>query len=117
MLERRADQLSALGNPLRLEILRYVVSRTPDQVCVSHIQTRVKIPNSTLSHHLKRLIQSGLMAFVADGTRHYYTANYDALKSLTEYVWRDCCADGKACDVPRQPPCVSPSGERGEPSA
>ena len=34
-----------------------------------------------------------------EGTFHYYAADYDALRKLTDYVWEDCCRNGggKCC--------------------
>ena len=51
-------------------------------------------PASTLSHHLKRLVDAGVMQTRGEGTFHYYSADYDALRKLTAYLWEDCCKKG-----------------------
>lgn len=96
-LERHATQLSALGHPIRLSILRIVVQSGPDGTSAGDIQTRVDMPASTLSHHLSRLVQAGLLTTRGEGTFHYYAADYDVLRALTDYLWEDCCKGGGKC--------------------
>ena len=97
-LERHAEQLSALGHPIRLKILRFVVQAGDGGAAAGEIQSHVDLPASTLSHHLKRLLDAGLMTSRLQGTFHYYAADYTGLRGLTDYVWEDCCKRGKgAC--------------------
>lgn len=94
-IEHHAAQLSALGHPVRLEVLRFVVQRGSDGTAAGDIQAHVGLPASTLSHHLKRLVDAGLLTTRNEGTFHYYSADYKALRGLTEFVWEDCCKRGK----------------------
>lgn len=93
--DRHAEQLSALGHPVRLEILRYVVQAGGRGAPAGDIQGHVDLPASTLSHHLKRLVHAGLMTTTPEGTYQYYAADYAALRGLTDYLWEDCCKKGK----------------------
>jgi ArsR family transcriptional regulator, arsenate/arsenite/antimonite-responsive transcriptional repressor len=93
-LERHAEQLSALGHPVRLKILRFVVQAGPDGAAAGDIQGHVDLPASTLSHHLKRLVDAGVLSTRSEGTFHFYTAQYGVLRGLTEYLWEDCCKRG-----------------------
>ena len=93
-LERHAEQLGALSHPIRLAILRYVVQGAPSGTAAGEIQARVEVPASTLSHHLKRLVDAALLSSRTEGTFHYYAADYTALRALTDYVWEDCCKRG-----------------------
>ena len=93
-LERHADQLGALGHPLRLQIVRFVVKAGREGAAAGAIQAAVDLPASTLSFHLKRLAQAGLLATRQEGTFVYYSADYAALRALTEYLWEDCCKGG-----------------------
>ena len=95
-LERHALQLSALGHPVRLKILRHVVQAGGEGSAAGEIQAHVDLPASTLSHHLKRLVDAGLLGTRHEGTYHYFTADYTSLRSLTDYLWEDCCKRGKA---------------------
>ena len=97
-LERHAEQLSALGHPVRLRVLRFVVQAGPEGASAGEIQSHVDMPASTLSHHLKRLVDAGLLTTRLESTFHYYTADYASLKAMTDYVWEDCCKRGtKSC--------------------
>lgn len=94
-LERHAEQLAALGHPARLAILRFVVQGDKAGTAAGEIQAHVDMPASTLSHHLKRLVDAGLLSTRSEGTYHYYAAVYDSLRVLTDYLWEDCCKRGK----------------------
>ena len=96
-LEHHAEQLSALGHPVRLAILRFVVQGDSKGTAAGEIQSKIDVPASTLSHHLKRLVDAGLLAARMQGTFHYYAADYPTLRGLTDYVWQDCCKRGKGC--------------------
>jgi DNA-binding transcriptional ArsR family regulator len=95
-LERHAEQLGALGHPVRLAILRHVVQAGEEGSSAGDIQARIDLPASTLSHHLKRLLDAGLLSSRSRGTFHFYTAEYPALRLLTDYLWEDCCKRGKS---------------------
>ena len=96
-LDHHAAQLGALGHPSRLAILRYVVQGAAEGTAAGEIQAKLEIPASTLSHHLERLASAGLLKSRRDGTFIYYRADYEQLKSLTDYLWEDCCKRGKGC--------------------
>jgi ArsR family transcriptional regulator, arsenate/arsenite/antimonite-responsive transcriptional repressor len=97
-VERHAEQLAALGHPVRLAILRFVVQGDSEGTPAGEIQAHVDMPASTLSHHLKRLVDAELLVSRSEGTYHYYTAAYTSLRGLTDYLWEDCCKRGKgAC--------------------
>lgn len=95
-LDRHAEQLSALGHPVRLAILRFVVQSGDGGAPAGEIQAHVDLPASTLSHHLKRLTDAGLLKTRGEGTFHYYSADYTSLRTLTDYLWEDCCRKGKS---------------------
>lgn len=95
-LERHAEQLAALGHPVRLDALRFIVQGGDAGRAAGEIQAHVDLPASTLSHHLKRMVEAGIIGSRAEGTFLYYTPNYKALRSLTDYVWEDCCKDGRS---------------------
>lgn len=93
-LDRHALQLAALGHPVRLSVLRFVVQAGKGGSSASEIQAHADVPASTLSHHLKRLVEAGLLTNREEGTFHFYAPEYSALRTLTDYIWEDCCQRG-----------------------
>ncbi len=94
-LEQHAEQFDALGHAARLAILRYVVQGGPAGTPAGEIQSKLDIPASTLSHHLDKLASAGLLRSRREGTFIFYAPELAALKSLTNYLWEDCCKRGK----------------------
>jgi len=94
VVDYHADQLAALGHPVRLTILRFVVQAGECGSAAGEIQNHVDLPASTLSHHLKRLVEAKMLISRQEGTFHYYAADYRALRGLTNYLWQDCCKRG-----------------------
>jgi ArsR family transcriptional regulator, arsenate/arsenite/antimonite-responsive transcriptional repressor len=96
-LERHAEQLAALGSPVRLSIVRRIVQGAPDGTAVGELQSKLDVPWSTLSHHLERLASAGLIKARPEGKFIFYRAEYAALRALTDYLWEDCCKGGSSC--------------------
>jgi DNA-binding transcriptional ArsR family regulator len=93
--ERHAQQLAALGHVARLDILRAVVQAGNPGISTTEIQDKVDLPWTTLNHHLDRLVDSGLVAARKEGKSVFHTADYRALRALTDFLWEDCCKRGK----------------------
>jgi len=94
-LEQHAEQLGALGHPVRLAILRHVVVAGAEGAAAGEIQAKLDVPGSTLSHHIDRLSRAGLLEARREGTFIYYSAVFASLRALTDYLWEDCCKGGK----------------------
>jgi len=95
MLEKRAAQLAALGHSARLGLLREIVQRGPEGATTTDLQAKLDIPWTTLNHHLDRLVENGLVATRREGKFAFHTADYAALRVLTDFLWEDCCKRGK----------------------
>jgi ArsR family transcriptional regulator len=91
----------ALSNPLRIQILTWL--RTPDEhfsemihlpdhekgkgyVCVSAIQEKAEVTQSTTSHYLNLMRQAGLLSCKRIGQWTYYRRNDDTLNKLAEFI-------------------------------
>lgn len=105
-VEQAAEQLKALGHPVRLSILRRVVQGPKAGTPAGELQTRLDIPASTLSHHLATLSEAGLVQVEREGTTLRYRADFGLLRALTEYLWQDCCSGG---DQPKSAPRSKPT--------
>ncbi|MFO0667431.1 MAG: metalloregulator ArsR/SmtB family transcription factor [Polyangiaceae bacterium] len=97
-LDGHAEQLAALGHPVRLAIVRHVVQAGAEGAAVGEIQAKLDVPASTLSHHLDRLARTGLVASRREGTFLFYSPVFPALRALTDYLWEDCCKGGRKAE-------------------
>lgn len=93
-LEQAASQLEALGNPTRLSIYRILVRAGDEGLPVGRVQDRLGIPASTLSHHFKRLVDTGLVSQERQTTTLICRAEYPSMQALIGYLADECCADG-----------------------
>src|SRR5215475_5302757 len=93
---RFADMFSAMGTEPRLRIMQLLLSAHPDGLVVSEIQEELEIPNSTLSHHLDKLKNEGLVQVQRQSTFLRYTADTDALQQLLQFLYAECCTRNKA---------------------
>jgi DNA-binding transcriptional ArsR family regulator len=91
-----ADMFSAMGTEARLRIMQLLLSAHPGGLVVGEIQAELDIPNSTLSHHLDKLRNEGLIQSRRESTFLHYTANTDALQELLQFLYAECCTRNKA---------------------
>lgn len=91
-----ADMLSAMGTEPRLRIMQLLLSAHPDGLVVGDIQAELDIPNSTLSHHLEKLKNEGLVNVRRESTFLRYTANAEALQELLQFLYAECCTRNQA---------------------
>ncbi len=95
---RFADMFSAMGTEPRLRIMRVLLSAHPDGLVVSDIGQELGIPASTLSHHLDKLRNEGLVKVRREGTYLWYSANAEALQELLGFLYAECCTRNKAIE-------------------
>ncbi|HUL16025.1 MAG TPA: metalloregulator ArsR/SmtB family transcription factor [Terriglobales bacterium] len=96
LVTRSADRFSALGAEPRLQIVRLLLSAHPHGLVVGEIQDELDIPASTLSHHLEKLKQVGLVNVRREGTFLWYSASTDALRELLGFLYEECCTRSRA---------------------
>lgn len=96
-LETQAAALAALGHPVRLAILRCLVQGPEEGTPAGACQESLGIPASTLSHHLATLSEAGLILAERRGTYLHYRVQFQRLRELTDYLWKDCCGGGQHC--------------------
>jgi ArsR family transcriptional regulator, arsenate/arsenite/antimonite-responsive transcriptional repressor len=94
-IAKYADMFSALGTEARLQIVRLLLSAHPDGMIVGEIQEELEIPNSTLSHHLEKLKNEGLVNVQRESTFLRYTASIDGLQELLRFLYAECCTRNK----------------------
>jgi DNA-binding transcriptional ArsR family regulator len=97
-LKQAAAQMEALGNPTRLEVYRLLVRAGDAGLPVGRLQQRIGVAASTLSHHLHRLILTGLVTQERQSTTLICRANYPAMDALIGFLADECCADACATE-------------------
>ena len=95
-IAKYADMFSAMGTEARLRIMQLLLSAHPEGMVVGEIQEEVDIPNSTLSHHLDKLKNEGLVQARRESTFLRYTANTEALQEILQFLYSECCTRNKA---------------------
>jgi ArsR family transcriptional regulator, arsenate/arsenite/antimonite-responsive transcriptional repressor len=91
-----ADMLAAMGTEPRLRIMRLLLSAHPEGMVAGDVQAELEIPSSTLSHHLEKLKNEGLVNVRRESTYLRYTANAAALQELLQFLYAECCTRNKA---------------------
>lgn len=93
---RYADMLAALGTEARLRIIRLLLAAHPNGLVVGEIGAELGIPPSTLSHHLDKLKNEGLVAVRRESTFLRYSARTEALQEILSFLFAECCTRNKA---------------------
>jgi DNA-binding transcriptional ArsR family regulator len=89
---RYADMLAAMGTEARLRAMRLLLSAHPDGMVVGDIQAELGIPASTLSHHLEKLKNEGLVKVRRERQFLWYSANTAVLEDLLGFLYAECCS-------------------------
>ena len=92
-VEKAAKQLEALGNPTRLRLYGRSCGQVMTGCRSDDLQEKLAIAASTLSHHLHRLILTGLVTQERQATTLICRANYPAMDSLVGFLVDECCVD------------------------
>lgn len=95
-VERFADMFAAMGTEARLRIVRLLLAAHPEGMVAGDIQAELQIPASTLSHHLDKLRNEGLVKVRRESTFLWYTANTDALAEILSFLYAECCTRSNA---------------------
>jgi ArsR family transcriptional regulator, arsenate/arsenite/antimonite-responsive transcriptional repressor len=96
VVTRSAQRFAALGAEPRLQILRLLLAAHPNGLVVGEVQEEMEIPGSTLSHHLEKLKQVGLVTVRREGTYLWYAAQTDALREVLNFLYEECCTRSSA---------------------
>ncbi|NEC91708.1 helix-turn-helix transcriptional regulator [Streptomyces sp. SID12501] len=79
--ETAARMFKALGDPVRLRLFSAVASHEGGEACVCDISD-VGVSQPTVSHHLKKLKEAGLLTSERRGTWVYYRVEPSVLASM-----------------------------------
>ncbi len=82
-----ADLFAAMGSEPRLKIMQLLFRAYPQGMVVNEIKNELKIPNSTLSHHLEKLRIENLVKVEKDKQYLCYTANAETMENLLSFLY------------------------------
>ncbi|MEO0867653.1 MAG: metalloregulator ArsR/SmtB family transcription factor [Cyanobacteria bacterium J06642_11] len=97
-VEKIATTFAALGQPSRLNIVRLLLSAYPKGLPAGEIQRELKIAAPTLSHHLDKLRQVGIVQAEKDRQWIWYSVQADTLKYLIDFLFEECCTRNQVVD-------------------
>jgi ArsR family transcriptional regulator, arsenate/arsenite/antimonite-responsive transcriptional repressor len=82
---RMAEVAKALGDPIRLQLVD-VLRKHAGKVCVCELVPLFEISQPTLSHHLKKLRDAGIVDSERRGLWAYYYVLPDSLTELSSWL-------------------------------
>ena len=82
---RMAEVAKALGDPVRLQLVD-VLRKHAGKVCVCELVPLFDISQPTLSHHLKKLRDAGIVGVERRGLWAYYYVNPDSTEALRKWL-------------------------------
>jgi ArsR family transcriptional regulator len=83
--ERIAVLAKALAEPLRVNVID-VLRRHGEPLCQCQLVPLFDVPQSTLSHHLGKLVDAGVVEVERRHRWAYYSVSRDALQELSAWL-------------------------------
>lgn len=82
----------ALSHETRIAVFRLLIPAGRDGLSAGAIGERLGLPANSLSFHLGRLVNAGLIGGRRQGRHLYYAADYARLAEIVDFLADDCCA-------------------------
>ena len=83
--------LAALAQDNRLDVFRLLVKAGPEGLAAGQVAKALGLPPNTLSFHFDRLRQAGLIAVRRESRSMIYTAQFDTMNGLVDFLTENCC--------------------------
>lgn len=80
--EQLAGALKAIADPARLRLLSLIQAQPGREACVCHLTEPLGLSQPTVSHHLKVLLQAGLVEREQRGSWAYFRVHEEPLAAL-----------------------------------
>jgi len=84
--ERFAGMLKALADPTRLRLLSHVTAQGCQDVCACDLTEELGITQPTVSHHMKKLVDAGLVTREQRGRWAHYSVVPEAFQQLRDLL-------------------------------
>jgi ArsR family transcriptional regulator, arsenate/arsenite/antimonite-responsive transcriptional repressor len=89
--DEAARCLAELGHPHRLQVFHQLIQAGDAGLSVSQIQGALRIPKSTLAHHISALVSAGLMTQNREGRVQRCKVDMEKSRKLLKFLVSDCC--------------------------
>ena len=83
--ERMAEVAKALGDPVRMQLVD-VLRKHAGKVCVCELVPLFDLSQPTVSHHLKKLRDAGIVGSERRGLWAYYYVKTEAMKEISTWL-------------------------------
>lgn len=80
--QRAVGLLKPLADPTRLRLLSHVAAQGCDAVCACDLTAEMGISQSTVSHHMKKLVDAGLLTREQRGKWAHYSVVPEAFAAM-----------------------------------
>ena len=84
--QRLAQALKAIADPARLRLLSLIQGQPEGEACVCHLTEPLGLSQPTVSHHLKVLLNAGLVEREQRGSWAYYRVTPEPLGALRDVL-------------------------------
>jgi ArsR family transcriptional regulator len=84
--EALAASLKAVADPTRLRLISLVAAHDGGEACVCDLTEPVGLSQPTVSHHLKILVDTGILTREQRGKWAYYAIRPDTLQALADMI-------------------------------
>lgn len=81
--EATAELFKALADPARVRIVNLLATSDGEPVCVCNLIAPLGLTQPTVSHHMKKLLDAGLVEREQRGRWAYFALKSDAVKKLS----------------------------------
>ena len=80
--EATAGLFKALADPARVRIVNLLATSGGEPVCICHLIEPLGLAQPTVSHHMRRLLDAGLVEREQRGKWAYFSLKRDAVEKL-----------------------------------
>ena len=84
--DRRAALLKALADPVRLQLLSIITAAPGREACVCDMTEAVQVSQPTVSHHLKTLVDAGLLTRERRGSWAWFRLDVEQLAAVRGFL-------------------------------
>ena len=92
--------LAALAQSSRLRAFRALVVAGPGGLTPGALTEQIGVAATSLSFHLKELVNAGLVTQERDGRHLIYRAAYEHMNGLIDYLTEHCCQGSPCATAP-----------------